>query len=199
MRLKIPIAHDFSCPWCYVALFQVEKLKREFDVEFDWMGFELWPAELERPVFEPRREIPNRPPVPSRLDLMLAAEDLEIPKIERPKNMGTHRVHLATEFAREHHLEEVFVVEAYRALWERGEDIDEIEFLVDLGSRIGLDSLAIRESIEAEQFADRVIHFDAPAYKVGIFNVPTFTIGGVRYAEQPYRVLQRALAEAVGA
>jgi len=199
MSLKIPIAHDFSCPWCYVAIFQMERLKREFDVEFEWVGYELWPVELERPVFEPRREIPNRPPVPSRLDLMLAAEDLEVPKIERPKNMGTHNVHLATEFAREHGLEETFAIEAYRAHWERGEDIDEIEFLADLGSRIGLGPLAMRESIEAEQFAERVIHFDAPAYKTGIFNVPTFTIEGNRYAEQPYRVLQRAVAEAVGA
>lgn len=54
----------------------------------------------------------------------------------------------------------------------------------------------MRASIETEQFADRIVGFDAPAYKTGIFNVPTFIIAGERYAEQPYLVLEKAVARA---
>ncbi len=196
MSLNIPLAHDFTCPWCWVAVFQVERLKREFDVEFEWMGYELWPKELERPVYDPPRMIPNKPPTPSRLDLMLMLEHIELPKVERPKGMSSHRALLAAEFAKSQGRGEPYILELYRAFWERGEFLDEVEFLIRTGEPFGLDPEEMRRSIESEEFADRIVGFDAPAYKTGIFNVPTFIIAGERYAEQPYLVLQRAVAEA---
>jgi hypothetical protein len=54
----------------------------------------------------------------------------------------------------------------------------------------------MRTSIESEQFSERIIGFDAPAYASGVFNVPTFFIAGERYAEQPYLVIQHAVAKA---
>lgn len=196
MSLNIPLAHDFVCPWCWVAVFQVEKLKREFDVEIDWLGYELWPKELERPIYDPPRVIPNKPVIPSRLDLMLALEHVEVPNVERPKGMSSHRALLAAEYAKSHNRGEPFILELYRAFWERGEFLDEVEFLMLTGERFDLDPHDMRRSIESEELADRIVGFDAPAYKSGIFNVPTFIIAGQRYAEQPYLVLQRAVAEA---
>lgn len=196
MSLNIPLAHDFVCPWCWVAVLQVEKLKREYDVEIDWRAYELWPKELERPISEPPRVIPSKPPTPSRLDLMLALERIELPKVERPKGMSTHRAHLAAEFAKSKGKGERYILELYRAFWERGELIDEIEFLTRTGESFGLNPDEMHASIESEEFADRIIGFDAPAHKTGIFNVPTFTIDGERYAEQPYLVLEKAVAKA---
>lgn len=196
MSLKIPVAHDFACSWCYIGLFQVERLKSEFDVEIEWRGYELWPESMPWPVEEPVREMPNRPPTPTRYQLMLALEGLHLPKVERPKRMRTHLVHLAAEFAREHGLEGVFIPEATRAYWERGELTNELEFLRNLGERIGLDPEELTRSVEEERFAERIVAFDAPAYKGGVFNLPTFFIGGERYAQQPFSVLAKAVAEA---
>lgn len=196
MSLNIPLAHDFVCPWCWVAVFQVEKIKREYDVEIEWRGFELWPKELERPISEPPRVIPSKPPIPTRFDLMLMLERLESPKVERPKGMSTHQAHLAAEFAKSKGKGEAFILELYRAFWERGELIEEIEFLTRTGEKFGLASSEMRTSIESEQFADQIVGFDAPAYKTGIFNVPTFIIDGERFAEQPYIVLEKAVAKA---
>lgn len=199
MSLNIPLAHDFSCPWCWVAVFQVAKLKRAFYVEIEWRGYELWPAGLERPLSPPPHVIPSKPLVPSRLDLMLALEQVELPKVQRPKLASTHLPHLAAEFAKSKGRGEVFILEVYRAYWERGELISEIEFLCNLGATLELDPEEMRASIESEEFADRIVGFDAPAYKTGVFNVPTFFIGEERYAEQPYRVLEKAVAEATKA
>jgi predicted DsbA family dithiol-disulfide isomerase len=196
MSLKIPVAHDFVCPWCWVAVHQMERLRREFEVEFEWLGYELWPADLPRPVAEPPRVIPTMPPIPTRLDLMLATENMELPPVERPKRMNSHKALLAAEYAKVQGLGEPFILELYRAFWERGEFISETEYLCNEAGRLGMDPESMRNSIESEEFADKVVGFDAPAYKTGIFHVPTFIIDGKRYAEQPYRVLEKAVASA---
>lgn len=195
MSLTIPVAHDFNCQWCYVGSVQVEKLKQAFDVEFEWISYEqypegsIWPESI--PVVET-----NRPRTPTRFQLMLAAENMVLPKVERPKQMRTHLAHLAVQFANEHGRGEPFIHELYRAFWERGEMINEIEFLTRTGEHFELDPAEMRKAIEEERGAEKIIHFDAPAYESGVYNVPTFFIGGERYAEQPYRVLEKAVAEA---
>src|SRR5689334_5368742 len=107
MPLKVAIAHDFTCPWCWVALFQAKRLQAEYGIEIDWRGYELWPEELDWPEARPAGIIPGRPPVPSRLDFLLMLEGLELPKVERPKRM---RVHAA--------------LEAVEAVRDRGGDVD---------------------------------------------------------------------------
>lgn len=74
--------------------------------------------------------------------------------------------------------------------------MNESEILCNIGAQVGLDPEEMRKSIESEAFAERIGQFDVPAYKAGVFNVPTFYIDGERYAEQPYRVLEKAVAEA---
>jgi len=199
MSLTIPVAHDFICPWCYAAIVQAEKLKQTFDVKFDWLAYELMPEELEWGDSAPKPEIPNKPKTLSRFEFLLAADDMVMPPVERPKRMRSHLAHLATEYAKEQGLGEPFLYELYRALWERGEYINETEFLVREGEKFGLDPNEMRKAIEEDRYADKIIHFDAPAYQSGVFNVPTFYIGGERYAEQPYKVLVKALEETIKA
>src|SRR5471030_116773 len=53
MGITLPVANDFICPWCWVGLLQARQLQREFGVKFDWLGFELFPAEPEWPEYTP--------------------------------------------------------------------------------------------------------------------------------------------------
>lgn len=91
---------------------------------------------------------------------------------------------------------EPYILELYKAFWERGENLDEPEILANLAAEFGVDSNNMLDSIRSNRFDDRIVKFDAPAYKTGIFHVPTFIIGGIPYAEQPFHVLQKAMAEA---
>ncbi|MBN9501726.1 MAG: hypothetical protein BGO01_15355 [Armatimonadetes bacterium 55-13] len=195
MSKTIPVAHDFICGWCYVGLFQAERLKQEFGIEIDWLAFELYPNEMEWLDTPARPEPANRPRTLTRFELLLACEEMELPKVERPRKMRSHLAHLAAEYAKANGKGWEFVKELYLALWQRGEYINEIEFLTRTGEQFGLDPTAMRKSIESEEFDDKITKFDAPAFTVGVYNVPTFYIGNERYAEQPYRTLQRAIAE----
>src|SRR5512135_1438127 len=101
--LVIPVAHDFTCPWCWIGLFQAKRLMAEFGVEIEWRGHELMPEELEWPA--PRTPTPeplNRPATLSRFEFLTLMDGVQVPPVERPKRMRVHAALEAVEFMKEH-------------------------------------------------------------------------------------------------
>jgi len=197
MALTIPVAHDFICPWCWIGLFQAKRLQDEFGARIEWRGYELYPEDLHWPDYPAPKEQPaNKPATPSRLDFLLAAEGIEIPKIERPKKMRTYNAHQAVEYAKTEGVADQFIEILYRALWERGEEINNPAVLKKLAAGVIHDIDAMYDAIKTKRFKHKIVGFDDDAYANGVYNVPTFFIGGDRYAEQPYAVLREATRKA---
>jgi len=199
MSLKIPLAHDFICPWCWVALIQTIRLKQEFDVEFEWLGYELFPEELEWP--DPAPSIPppaNKPSTPSRFEFILLADDITLPQVDRPKKMRTFYAHQAVEYAKTEGVGNELNERLYRAFWERGRNINDLSVLLEEGQGIIQDVQAYEKAIRDRVFKDNIVGFDDPAYEKGVYNVPTYFIGDERLAEQPYVVLRKAIQKALG-
>jgi predicted DsbA family dithiol-disulfide isomerase len=191
--MTIPIAHDFICPWCWIGLFQAERLKKDFGANIDWVAYELFPDELEWPDYPPAPEgDPRKPKTPSRLDLAYAAEQMEAPTAERPKKMRTHFAHEAVEYAKSEGVADQMVKKLYEALWEEGQNINDPAVIAELAKGTIKDIPDLIKAMEERRFASAIIGFDDPAYESGVFNVPTFTIGGVKYAEEPYVALKKA-------
>lgn len=202
MALTIQIAHDFSCPWCWIGLNQADRLRADFSAQIEWLAYELWPEELgwPEPGAPAPAENPDRPKVPSRLALAYAAEGIEPhPTLVRPRQMRTHSAHEAVEYAKTIGLADEMVRRIYEAYWLRAENIGKPEVLRCLADDLVPDLEDFTEAIQTRRFADRIVGFDEPAYATGIYNVPTFIIAGERYAEQPYRVLELAARAASAA
>lgn len=194
MSLVIPVAHDYSCAWCYIGTFQVKELQAEFDVTFDWLSYELFPVGLEStPTLPAPPEPENKPKTPSRFHLALAAQGIDLPKVQRPKDIVTRSALLATEFIKQSQDPQPFIFDVYSAYWEHGADISDLSVLLDLATPYVADVAKLRESILGGEFASCITEFDEPAFLSGVYNLPTFWIGSTRYAEQPIRALQRAL------
>ena len=192
--MKIPLAHDFTCPWCWIGLHQAHRLEEQFGAEIEWLSYELMPDELEWSTpAPPTTPDPNRPPVPTRLELAYAAEGMEKPTAERPRRMRSHNAHEAVEFAREEGVANELVDRLYHAFWEEGQEINNPQVLAELAEGIVKDVPGMLRAIEERRFRDRIIGFDNPAYASGVYNVPTFYIDGERYGEQPYMVLEKAM------
>jgi predicted DsbA family dithiol-disulfide isomerase/riboflavin biosynthesis pyrimidine reductase len=197
MPLNILVAHDFNCPWCWIGYLQTRRMLRDFDVQIEWLSYELYPDELpweESP--RPPEVQTDRPRIPSRFALAAAAEGVELPKIERPQRMRTHNAHEAVEFAKLQGVEDALIGELYRAYWLEGRDINSPKEILWLAEGIVSDLDALARSIAERSYADKIVKFDDDAYRSGVYNVPTFFIDGERYAEQPYTVLERAIAAA---
>jgi riboflavin biosynthesis pyrimidine reductase/predicted DsbA family dithiol-disulfide isomerase len=198
MSLLIPVAHDFSCPWCWIGMFQARRLRREFGARIEWRGYELYPDELELPGDPPERpRIPNRPETPKRIELALTAEGLDPVDLGLDSAIRTHSAHEAVEFAKGAGVEDELVERFYRAYWKEGRDLSDVETLLDLSRGLVADEEGLGEAIRARRFAQRIVPYNQPAYATGVFNLPTFWIGGERYAEQPYRVLADAVLRAL--
>jgi len=193
MPLRIPVAHDFICSWCWIGWFQAEQLRRQFGVEFEWLGYELYPDSIPWP--EPPA-IPlvttNRPATPTRMELAYAAQGMQRPTAVRPKQMRDHAPHESVELAKEIGFAHDWVGRLYRAYWEDGAEIGSTDVLIELGRDWFTDIDGLRSAIENRRFADRIIPFNEEAHRAGVYNLPTFFIGE-RYAEQPYTVLRDAM------
>lgn len=201
MPLRISIAHDFSCRWCWVGLSQARRLRREFGADIEWLGYEMVPDGTpfpERPEFPPLDT--RRPPIPSRFELFVAAEGVIVPDVPRPEKVRTHRAHQAVAYASTFGKAEEMVERVYRAYWEWGWDIDDPAVLARLAQGLVPDVDEMMAAVAERRFADRIVPFDKPAFATGVYHVPTFFIGDERHAEQPYEVLrQAAMRQGVGA
>src|SRR5947209_196468 len=156
--MVIKVAHDPTCPWCWIALFQVKALESEFDVQFDWIGYELWPAELGWP--EARTPEPvnaDRPKVASRLELAYAAQGMEPPTAERPKRMRIHNALEAMEYAKTEGVAEALVERLYNAFWLEGREIADAGVIAELAEGIVKNIPAMLKTIEERRFADKIV------------------------------------------
>ena len=186
------MAHDFTCPWCWIGFGQAARLHQEFGVTFDWLGYELWPVGLEVPESHPKADNPDKPRIPTRLELAYLASEAQKPRYFPPDD-NIHNALEAVEHAKKHGVAQKLIDRLYPALWMEGRPINEIDELARLATGIVPDVKAMVHDIEALAGNDKIVPFDQGAYDKGVFNVPTFFIGDKRYAEQPYIVLQRAV------
>lgn len=192
--LVVPVAHDFTCPWCWIGHRQAKRLADEFGVTFDWLGYELYPESLAWPEPGPPEEVnPNRPPTPSRLRLAYAAEGMDPPTVQRPRRMRIHAALEAVEHCKTLGVAQEAVDRLYEAYWTQGTAIGEPDVACEVLAGLVEDLDDLRLAIAERRYDDKIVPYDDEAYARGVYNVPTFFIGGERYAEQPYTVLKRAL------
>lgn len=192
---ELTVAFDVICPWCWVAWRQAARLREEFPtLTFRWVGYELLPAGLE---YTPRPPDPIdaiKPRIPSRFELLLAAEGLTLPV--RKSGLSNSRMALeGAEFAYEVGKADAYLDTLYHTYWEEDQDINDKAVLTEIAEGSGLDVAEFMTALEKRTYRDRVIEYDEPAHAAGVWNVPTWMFPGDWVAEQPYGVL-RDLASA---
>ncbi len=191
---RLTVAHDFICPWCWVAWEQARKLKAEFPaLELDWVGFELLPEGLEYNPPAPHPDEARKPRVPGRFDLLLLAEGLTLPQRTRPRSVSRRALE-GVEFAKEAGKADAYLGGVYHAYWEEDRDIADLTVLTEIAEQSGLDIGGFLDALERRTYRDRVVEYDDPAHAAGVWNVPTWMFPEEWVAEQPYSVV-RALAE----
>ena len=196
--MVIKVAHDYICPWCWIAVFQTRDLMQEFGVTFDWLSYELIPDELPWPDSPSVPEVKtNRPKTPSRMDLAWAASGVEKPTVERPKQMRSHNALEATEYVKAHGEHQAFVEAMYRAYWEKGLEINSLPVIEKIAADYVADVADLLRAVEDKAYNEKIVKFDDESYSKGVYNVPTYRIGGERYAEQPTSVLRQAIRSAL--
>ncbi len=200
MPLKVTLYSDIVCPFCYIAeVSSVRRLLEEYEIDFDWRGFELHPdtpqggRRLDE-VFGPERTRAMR-------DYLAGfAADFGVTGMTiRDVMPSTRRALAVAEFARDQGKLHLFRTAAMEAAWRHGQDIEDPEVLAHCARSAGLDPVAAVEAFDEPKYLARVMTMGAEARRTGVTGIPTVLLGSRRVVGcQPYEVLAAA-AEAEGA
>src|SRR5678816_1967053 len=166
--IKLEVFTDFVCPWCYLATPRVEKLKRNFKIEVQWVYFPLHPD-------TPAQGLPLKDlfagrgidieAAHARLKTLMDAEGLVF-------NARTHTYNsrLAQELAKG--FDSDALREAlYKGYFEYGKNLGDVEVLVEIARSCGIDPAAAREALKERTFKEAVDADWAKAREYGILSL----------------------------
>lgn len=198
--VHISVWSDYVCPFCYLELPVLERLRSELDgIEVEWRAFELRPDPV--PTLDPNGEYLHR--VWNQSVYPMADErgmSLRLPPVQPRSRKALE----ATEFARAAGRFDRMHRALFEAFFIEGRDIGALDVLVDIGQSVGLDPDQLRQALEAGAHAEKVIADEELARRIGISGVPALVIsaGGNGYllsGAQPYEAVRSALERALAA
>src|SRR3954465_12728797 len=183
--IYVDIVSDTICPWCYIGKRRFERaldLSGRNDIAISWRPFQLNPDmppegmtrdDYVRAKFgggdRPRPIYPAMPESGRE-----AGIEFQFSKIRRtPNTVLSHR--LIFWSATQEKQDEV-VAELFKAYFEDGLDIGELEMLIECAARAGLDRELARTFLQSEEGRQEVVASDVYARRLGINGVPCFIV-----------------------
>ena len=163
-------------------------------MDVTWLPFELHPEAppegIPRDVYFGRgRSLQMRSHMES------IAESVGLTMRQRDVIINSRRALGAAEFAREHGRFEEMHHALFKAHWEAGGKLEDIDDLVRIGSDVGLEADDLRSAIVNDRYADVIDENRRLATSAGINAIPAHVFGR-RYlvmGAQPYEVLKEVV------
>lgn len=203
-KVRLRVWSDYVCPFCYLEEPVLERIRREYGdaVDVDWRAFELRPAPV--PTLDPKGEYLRT--TWDRAVYPMARERgmiLRLPPLQPRSRRALELAELAREKGR--------YEEAHRALFkaffEDGADLDDIDVLATIGASAGLEPAEVRDALERETYRKKIIDDRRQAEDLGVSAVPAILVSRedepLERAEilpgaQPYGIVRDAVERALG-
>jgi len=167
--LYLDIWSDYVCPFCYLELPVLHQFRDAYGdaVELRWHAFELRPepVALPEPDDESLVESWERNIYPMSAERGLT---IRMPAV-RPRSRKALE---AARFALEAGAFDAMHMTLFKAFFEDGLDIGDVDILIDIGSTVGLDPEALDEALREDRFASAVQEDEDFAKQLGISSVP---------------------------
>jgi predicted DsbA family dithiol-disulfide isomerase len=146
-----------------------ELIESDSHVEIIWRAFELRPEPV--PMIDPQSDYLRRAWSDSVAPL---AERLGVTMRFPPVKPRTRLAHEAAYWARAQGRFDDYHAVIFRAFFERGEDIGDVDVLIALALKLGLDSHSLREALTSHESAASVIADEREAARLEVSGVPAF-------------------------
>jgi predicted DsbA family dithiol-disulfide isomerase len=194
--LRVVVFADFVCPYSFLAVDQIDRLAREYDVQ---------------PLWRPHWLHPDTPPeglpcarTPDRVERLHAwIKDMAPEQYDRiripEKRQYSFRAFEALEFAYDHGLDFPYKTALYDLMWTEGHDIGEAETLMAAAERVGLDPAELKVALDERFYAERALEAVKQAHRIGITNTPTIFLGKTRINGWHYYEVLQSVMEKQGA
>ena len=183
--IYVDIVSDTICPWCYIGKRRFEKaleLSGRTDIAVAWRPFQLNP---DMPVEGMTRDDYVRAKFgggdrPRQIYQAIAESgreagiEFQFSRIRRtPNTILSHRL---IYFSAKNDRQDEVVGELFRAYFEQGQDLGDLDTLVDIALRSGLDALRARRFLMSDEGRQEVVASDVYARRLGINGVPCFIV-----------------------
>jgi len=193
-KFRVAVFADFVCPYSFLAVEQIDRLAREYDVEPLWRPHWLHPDTP--PEGCARETTPDALAKAERRNAWLkemAPDQYARMRIPEKRQYSFHAFE-ALEYASDHGRDFAFKTALYDLMWSEERDIGEIDTLVDAGMRVGLDAKDMKTALTDHLYAQRALDAVEQAYRIGITNTPTIFLGRTRInGWHYYEVLQSVM------
>lgn len=169
-ELSIELYFNFRSPYCYLASKSMFGIFDDYHVNLIWKPLGGWSG----------RSAPDR----AKIKIPLVRQDVKrhtlllgIPFNPPPVTTDPTKAGAGSLLAEREGLLRPYVVEVMRAEWAEGKDIGDMNVLLEVGERVGLDRQALASAIELPENLDVLEKNWSEAQTKGAFGVPTFVAG----------------------
>ncbi|HEX3673369.1 MAG TPA: DsbA family oxidoreductase [Rhizomicrobium sp.] len=181
--MQIDVVSDTICPWCFIGKRRLARaMAMRPDIEFDvhWRAYRLDPTAPPEGV--DRKEYlrakfgdGERPKAVSEaIRAAGLSEDIAFAFDRIAKTPNTVDSHRLIRWAGGAGLQDEVVEALFKAYFEDGRDIGDIDVLVEIANETGMDSALVADLLEEGSDREIIAREDELAHKMGITGVPTF-------------------------
>jgi predicted DsbA family dithiol-disulfide isomerase len=177
MTATIRIFSDFTCPFCYLGTGIIERLKHEFDIQEDWVSYELHPEIPEEGILLAEK-FPD-------YDLDALFEELRVKGAAYEYEFGevtllsnSRKALEANEFARDCGKRDAFHAAVFRAYFTETRNIGQIPVILDVAAEVGLDTDELLKALMDHRYDGRLQRGREEGDAVDVHVLPTFVFNG---------------------
>lgn len=186
-KLPIAIVSDIVCPWCFIGKARLEAALRAHGltdrVAITWLPYELNPdmpeEGMDRTAYLDAKFGPGKR---KEIELRLSEAALESGVTFNwgrvTKSVNTRRAHMLVAAASTVQQGSEMTAALFRAYFQEGRDVGDLETLVAIAVEQGFDEQSARDELDNEELRETIIGLEAHAQKVGVTGVPFFIIDG---------------------
>ena len=189
MQEKMPIAivSDVVCPWCFIGKARLETALATHGltdrVAITWLPYELnpdMPADgADRASYLDAKFGPGKR---KEIEIRLSEAALESgvtfnwTRVTRTPN--TRMAHMLIAAASTVQRGSEMKAALFKAYFQDGRDIGDLETLVAIATELGFEENAARDELTNDELRETIIGLEAHAQKVGVTGVPFFIVDG---------------------
>jgi predicted DsbA family dithiol-disulfide isomerase len=173
-KIKVIAYSDNICPFCTVGAKRLKKLQQELDFDVEWKAFEIHP-ETPKEGMKTVKYFPNYDMKMMKNHIENFGKDVGI-KLNGDILANSKLSLAANEFAKEKGKFNEFHEAIFKANFEDGENIGDIDVLLAIAQGIGLNKEELSQYLGDQKNLDAIDESSAQAMKLGITGVPSFII-----------------------